>query len=274
VDEARNRALIAWYGANRRPLPWRATTDPWAILVSEVMLQQTQAARVEPVYVGFLARFPSPAAMAAASRAEVIRQWGGLGYQRRALALHAASAEIAARGWPRRAEDLLRLPGVGPYTAAAVACFAFGEPVAAVDVNLRRVLSRWAGAPLSGGELACRAAEALDVSRPSEWNQAVMDLGALLCRPRTPRCGACPVARWCADPTVEVPSTTQPAYPGSRRQARAAVLRHLAGAGPTSVDDLARALGIDPDRVEQACVALAAEGSIRHAGGVAAIDEA
>lgn len=271
--EARNQALIAWYRSNRRPFPWRGTNDPWAILVSEVMLQQTQARRVAPVYREFLARFPDPEALAAASRAEAIAAWGGLGYQRRALALHAAATQIAAEGWPADRDGLAALPGVGPYTSAAVACFALGAAVPAVDVNLRRVLSRWAGTPLRGAVLDHRAAEAVDRAHASDWNQAVMDLGALLCRPERPRCDRCPVAGWCTDPSVEVQAGRQSAYQGSLRQARAAVLRHLASAGPTRLPELVGALGLDRIRVEQACAALAAEGAIHHGEQIVSIAE-
>src|SRR5947199_10535687 len=131
--------VLAWYGRNGRDLPWRHTHDPYAILVSEVMLQQTQVARVVPRYLEWLERWPTVAALAAASTADVLRDWQGLGYNRRALNLQRAAREVAANGWP---DDLTRLPGVGPYTAAAVACFALGRPVLPVDVNVARVLER------------------------------------------------------------------------------------------------------------------------------------
>ena len=142
VSERAGRPLLDWYGRVRRPLPWRATRDPYALLVSEVMLQQTQAARVVPYYETFLARFPDPAALAAAPARDVLAAWSGLGYNRRALALQRAAAVVAERGWP---DDLTELPGVGPYTAAAVAAFAWDAPRAAVDVNARRVIERWDG---------------------------------------------------------------------------------------------------------------------------------
>src|SRR3954447_10003523 len=132
-------ALLAWYERVRRPLPWRATRDPYALLVSEVMLQQTQAMRVVPYYERWLVRFPDAAALAAAPARDVLAVWSGLGYNRRALALQRAAACVSAHGWP---EDLTVLPGVGPYTAAAVASFAWDRQVAAVDTNVRRVLSR------------------------------------------------------------------------------------------------------------------------------------
>jgi A/G-specific adenine glycosylase len=187
-------ALLDWYERARRPLPWRATRDPYAILVSEVMLQQTQAARVVPYYERFLARFPDPPALARAPAAEVLEAWSGLGYNRRALALQRAAAHVAARGWPA---DLRELPGVGPYTAAAVGSFAWDRPVAAVDTNVRRVLTRHDAAERSPRALADRAGELLGSRPAAVFNQATMELGATVCTPRRPRCGACPVAPTC-----------------------------------------------------------------------------
>ncbi|NOY56765.1 MAG: A/G-specific adenine glycosylase, partial [Actinobacteria bacterium] len=198
----RNAALLEWYGHTRRSLPWRQTDDPWRILVSEVMLQQTQASRVTGAYVRFLDRFPDPASAARADAAEILAIWSGLGYNTRALRLREAARSIVAHGWPTTAETLRSLPGVGPYTAAAVACFAFGEQVPAVDTNLRRVLSRWFGRPLDGAELADAADTQLADGSAADWNQAVMDLGATLCRPRRPVCASCPVASWCVGPDV------------------------------------------------------------------------
>src|SRR6266536_1967684 len=168
--------LLAWFAAKGRDLPWRRTRDPYAILVSEVMLQQTQAARVVPRYVAWLERWPTVDALAGASATEVLRAWQGLGYNRRALNLHRAAREIAANGWP---DDLTELPGVGRYTADAVACFAFGRAVLPVDVNVGRVLER------SRMEFGPAAA------------QALMDLGATVCLARVPRCGGCPLAERC-----------------------------------------------------------------------------
>jgi A/G-specific adenine glycosylase len=184
--DALRAALLRWYARARRDLPWRRTTDPYAILVSEVMLQQTQVARVVPRYLEWLERWPTAAALAAASRAEVLAAWVGLGYNRRALALHAAATVVASDGWP---DDLETLPGVGAYTAAAVASFAFGAQVAAVDTNTRRVAER-----LGRGEPAAL----LPAGRAAEWNQAAMELGATVCTARVPRCDECPVAAWCA----------------------------------------------------------------------------
>ncbi len=188
-------ALVAWYDAGHRDLPWRRTTEPWAILVSEVMLQQTQAARVVPYYERFLARFPAPADVADAPPADVLAAWSGLGYNRRALALQRAGAHVAEHGWP---DDLRELPGVGPYTAAAVASFAFGAHAAAVDTNVRRVLDRHAGRGHRPRELADRVTRMLPAGRAAAFNQAMMELGATVCTPRRPGCDRCPVADGCA----------------------------------------------------------------------------
>jgi A/G-specific adenine glycosylase len=204
-------ALLSWYARVARPLPWRATRDPYALLVSEVMLQQTQAPRVVPYYERWMRRFPDVRALAAASVRDVLEAWSGLGYNRRALALRSAAAVVAERGWP---EDLTMLPGVGPYTAAAVGSFAFGRQVAAVDTNVRRVLERRAGTRLTPRELAAGAHALLPAGRAAEFNQAMMELGATVCRPRAPLCDACPVAEGCSGPLAPGPPTP------SRRKAQ------------------------------------------------------
>jgi A/G-specific adenine glycosylase len=191
-------ALLRWYERGHRPLPWRATRDPYALLVSEVMLQQTQAVRVVAHYERWMRRFPTAAALAAAPAAEVLTEWSGLGYNRRALALQRAAAHVAERGWPRDAAGLRALPGVGPYTAAAVASFAWDEPVAAVDTNVRRVLERHDGVRRTPKALAARAGELLPRRRAATFNQAMMELGATVCAPRRPLCDGCPVRRTCA----------------------------------------------------------------------------
>ena len=166
--------LLAWFSRAGRDLPWRHTTDPYAILVSEVMLQQTQVSRVIPRYHAWLERWPTVETLAGASAADVIRAWQGLGYNRRALGLHRAARHVAAHGWP---DDLTELPGVGPYTAAAIGNFAFGRAVLPVDVNVSRVLRR------TRAEFSVATA------------QALMDLGATICLARVPRCGECPRGR-------------------------------------------------------------------------------
>ncbi len=250
---ARNAQLLEWYEATRRDLPWRHITDPYRVLVSEIMLQQTQAARVIPYYERFVAAFPTVDSLAAADLATVMGLWSGLGYNSRAKRLRDAARSIAAHGWP---DDLTELPGVGPYTAAAVACFAHGAQVPAVDTNLRRVISRWEGNALDGEPLARRAAALLDEDA-SAWNQAVMDLGARICRPR-PRCGECPVGRWCADPSIYAPPRRQGPFEGSERQVRGAIIRALVN-GPRHERELATATGFDSARVQRALRSLREE---------------
>jgi A/G-specific adenine glycosylase len=195
-------ALLEWYERVRRPLPWRATRDPYALLVSEVMLQQTQALRVVPYYERWLTRFPSAGVLADAPVREVLSLWSGLGYNRRALALQNAARVVAASGWP---DDLSTLPGVGPYTAAAVGSFAWDQQVAAVDTNVRRVLSRRDGVLHAPSALAARAGALLPEGRAAVFNQAMMELGATVCRPRAPLCGECPVSAGCGGPLPSVP---------------------------------------------------------------------
>jgi A/G-specific adenine glycosylase len=211
--------LLAWFSANGRDLPWRRTTDPYAILVSEVMLQQTQVDRVIPPYERWLARWPTVDALASASPAEVIVEWQGLGYNRRALSLYRAAVAIAERGWPA---DLTELPGVGPYTAAAIRNFAFGEDVVPRDVNVERVERR------TGHNFTGAAA------------QALMDLGATVCVARIPRCGVCPLTGECPSVgTRDEPARKQTRFEGSFRQRRAVELR-LVAARPRSVDEVDR----------------------------------
>lgn len=217
-------ALLAWYERVRRPLPWRATRDPYALLVSEVMLQQTQALRVVAYYERWLARFPDAPSLARAPARDVLAAWSGLGYNRRALALQRAAAVVAARGWP---DDLTELPGVGPYTAAAVGSFAWDRQVAAVDTNVRRVLSRRDGIDHSPRELAERAQALLPPGRAAVFNQAMMELGATVCRPRAPRCGECPVAAGCAGPRQPRPRRPAVRFEDTDRWARGRVLAAL-----------------------------------------------
>jgi A/G-specific adenine glycosylase len=200
--------LLAWFSEKGRDLPWRRTRDPYAILVSEVMLQQTQVERVVPRFERWIERWPTPGELAAASRADVIREWQGLGYNRRAVNLHRAAQEIAEAGWP---DDLTSLPGVGRYTADAVARFAFDRDVLPVDTNVRRVLER------TGADFGSASANAL------------MDLGATVCLARIPRCGVCPLAEGCpARGRRYEPLRKQAPFEGSFRQRRALILRLVA----------------------------------------------
>ena len=211
--------LLVWYAQNGRDLPWRKTRNAYAILVSEVMLQQTQAERVIPRYEDWLRRWPTVEALAAASAGEVIVAWQGLGYNRRALNVHRAARHVAERGWP---DDLTELPGVGPYTAAAVANFAFGRDVLPVDVNVARIQQR--------------TGEQFD----ADCAQALFDLGATICLARVPRCGECPLARGCPSRGRRYePARKQSRFEGSFRQRRARALRAVAaGEQPTDGDAL------------------------------------
>lgn len=255
--DRRNDALLGWYDSHRRALPWRDTGDPYATLVSEAMLQQTQVTRVIDRYVAFVDRWPDPEALAEATNDEVLTAWSGLGYNSRAIRLRDAARRIVDGGWPTTVEGLRDLPGVGPYTAAAIASMAFGEPVAAVDTNLRRILSRWVGEPLAGSELDSVAAQL--VALPAgDWNQALMDLGSDVCRPTTPDCERCPVVDWCADPTVYEPPPRQAAFAGSRRELRGALVRaHLAQA---DLVEAGRELGRSDEEIAAVVVELRTEG--------------
>ena len=200
--------LLGWFAEHGRDLPWRRTRDPYAILVSEVMLQQTQVERVIPRYLAWLERWPTVSALAAASPADVIREWQGLGYNRRGLNLHRAAQRIAADGWP---DDLAELPGVGPYTTAAVGNFALGRDVLPVDTNVRRIQQR------TGHSFSPAA------------GQALMDLGATVCLARIPRCGVCPLAAGCPSRGKRYePVRKQSRFEGSFRQRRAQTLRLVA----------------------------------------------
>ena len=213
--------LLAWYERTKRDLPWRKTRDPYAILVSEIMLQQTQVERVVPRYLAWVERWPTAADLAVASAGEVIRAWQGLGYNRRAIALHRAAKVVAENGWP---DDLTALPGVGPYTAAAVRNFAFREPVLPIDVNVARIQER------TGYEFSPASA------------QALMDLGATVCLARIPRCDVCPLATGCPSRGQRhEPARKQSRFEGSFRQRRAELLR-LVAASPRDAADLDRAV--------------------------------
>jgi A/G-specific adenine glycosylase len=279
-------ALLAWGAAHLRPLPWRATRDPWAVLVSEVMAQQTGVDRVVPAYHAFVSRFPDPAACAVSPAAEVVRLWAGLGYNRRALNLHGAATAIAHRHAGTVPDDLtslLALPGVGPYTARAVLAFAFERPVGVLDTNVGRVLARRSGRPLRHAEAQSLADELAVAAAPGGgqrswlWNQSLMELGGAVCRRRRPDCGACPVAAACAwaasglappdpaDGSAGV-STGQPRFDGSDRQGRGRLVAALR-AGPVAVADVAAVMGWpdDPARADRVTVGVLADGlAVRH----------
>jgi len=217
--------LLAWFGRTARDLPWRNTRDPYAILVSEVMLQQTQVERVVPRYVAWLERWPTVSELAAAAVPDVLREWQGLGYNRRALNLHRAATVIAQRGWPR---DLTDLPGVGDYTAAAIRNFAYGDDVLPVDTNVSRVQDR------TGHAFDARSA------------QALMDLGATVCLARVPRCGICPLAQGCPSRGRRYePLRKQSRFEGSFRQRRALALRSILAGEQPHDDEAVAALARD-----------------------------
>jgi A/G-specific adenine glycosylase len=239
--------LQDWYAREGRDLPWRRTRDPYRILVSEVMLQQTQVARVVPRYEAWIERWPDPAALAAAPVADVLRAWVGLGYNRRALRLHEAAAVVARDGWP---DDLRTLPGVGPYTAAALGAFAFGRDEVALDTNLRRVLERTAGAL------------ALPPGRAVAFNNAVMDLGATICTARRPRCEACPLAcGWTPPPVAPVGGRAPRArFEDTDRYVRGRVVAALAAGDPVPA-------GVGEERLERALSGLERDGLVVRGDG-------
>ncbi len=264
--------LLAWYARHARDLPWRTpSTTPWSVLVSEIMLQQTPVSRVIPAHQAWLARWPGPAALAAEPPGEAIRQWGRLGYPRRALRLHETATILTVRHGgivPADREALLQLPGIGSYTAAAVASFAFGQRHAVLDTNVRRVLARLVtGAPQPVTALSVaetRLAESLlpdEAAVAARWSVAVMELGALVCTAASPQCGACPVAGQCAwlaagRPPEAARRRTQ-RYDGTDRQCRGRLLAVLRDSGaPVSRDDF------DAVRPSQAQLARALDGLV------------
>jgi A/G-specific adenine glycosylase len=240
-------ALLGWYAANKRDLPWRSTRDPYAILVAELMLQQTQVERVIPKWHAWLQHFPTLTDLAQASKADAVRAWQGLGYNLRALRLHAIACQVVAEhggALPGSVEGLLALKGVGRYTAGAVACFAYEQPVAMVDTNIRRVLSRvFRVQPVDVEELA---AQIVPPESAYAWHQALMDLGATLCRARRPLCLACPLVSQCDGPGLQAsPATRSVAeFRGSRRFYRGRLVEALRGVpGGMSMQALALAVG-------------------------------
>ena len=272
-------AILRWYGSHARDLPWRRpSASAWAVLVSEVMLQQTPVARVLPAYESWLARWPTPASLAAASPADAVRQWARLGYPRRALRLHESARIICERHGgdvPESVDDLLALPGVGAYTAAAVVSFAFGQRHAVLDTNVRRVLCRlatgqqWPAPSTTAAELTL--AHSLLPAEPrlaARWSVAVMELGALVCTATRPRCGACPVATGCAWRLAGSPAGAgrrgSQAYQGTDRQCRGrllAVLRDADGPVPAASLD---AVWPDASQRARALASLLADGLADH----------
>jgi A/G-specific adenine glycosylase len=275
-------ALLDWAERTRRDLPWRSTRDPWFVLASELMLQQTQVDRVIPKYLAFIARFPSPQSCAEAPLAEVVRRWQGLGYNRRAVNLHRCAQSLVGEHDGRVPDDLgalLALPGIGPYTARAVLAFAFERDVAVVDTNVARVLARRAGRSLRPREVQDAADRLVPTGAGWTWNQGLLDLGATVCRARGPRCEECPLARGCAwraggrrDPDPAVGSARvsgpQSAFEGSDRQGRGRLVDALR-AGPVPVAELAVVAGWPDDepRARRAADSLVADGLAVDDGG-------
>jgi A/G-specific adenine glycosylase len=260
-----------------RDLPWRRTRDPWAVLVSEVMLQQTGVHRVVPKWQAFLEAFPTPSACAAAALGDVLRRWQGLGYPRRARNLQAAASAMVDRhdgGVPASLDDLLALPGIGPYTARAVLAFAFETDVAVVDTNIARIFARVGGNRLTPSQVQRAADAALEIGESWTWNQALMDLGATVCTARSPQCAVCPIGHLCrwrragnSDPDPAQGSAgvsgRQARFDGSDRQARGRLMKAL-NESPVPVEDAASEMGLadQPERARRLVAALVAEGLV------------
>lgn len=264
--------LLKWAETVDRDLPWRTSRDPWLVLVSEVMSQQTQIERVVPKWLDFVDRFPTPVALAGAPVGDVISLWVGLGYNRRARMLHECASMIVERHGgtvPESLDDLVGLPGIGPYTARAVLAFAFERDVAVVDTNVGRILARLTGQVLTGRSAQELADQMVPDGQGWEWNRAVLDFGASVCTKATPACGSCPLHEHCCwravgdDPAVGSAgvSTPQSKFAGSDRQGRGRLVRALTK-GPLLVDDVADVLGWpdDADRVERVLAGLAKDG--------------
>jgi A/G-specific adenine glycosylase len=283
VPPAARDAILAWYDERGRTLPFRRTNDPYAVLVSELMAQRTQAVRAGEAWIEFMERFPDVRALAAASPADVLRAWQGLGYNRRALNLWRAACRIVDihdGRVPTGLRSLEALPGIGPYTARAIAAIAFGQPVGAVDTNVRRVLGRiavGAASGLTGPELQQLADATVPPDRPADWTHALMDVGATVCRPRRPDCVACPARSWCRlvahDPSgadAIVPTRTRPGargavapFPSTSRWLRGRIVDRLRAAPDGTWTSVDGPIGEhDHAAVVAALTALAGEGLV------------
>ncbi len=272
-------ALLGWGLPRLRDLPWRQTRDPWAILVSELMLQQTQVARVLPKYLSFMSLYPTPAACAAVPSGDVVRAWAGLGYNRRALNLHrAACAVTEAASFPSTLASLLALPGVGPYTARAILAFAFEADVAVVDTNIARVLARLHGRSLAAREVQTLADGLVPEGDGWAWNQVLMELGATTCTARSWACATCPLVAFCAwagragvDPAIGSAGVSggQSRFDGSDRQGRGRLVDALR-AGSIPAVSLAKVMGWpnDKSRAERVVATLLADGLVLLENGV------
>jgi len=259
------RGLLRWYATSGRDLPWRRTRDPYAILVSEVMLQQTQVSRVLPAYASFLKRFPTLRSLARASLGDVLRAWSGLGYNRRARDLHRIARRVPS-GLPEEVEALDALPGVGAYTAGAVACFAYGTRTAFADTNIRRVLGRIVLGRVAAEPEAVAIDSELAPRDARPWHHALMDLGATICVARAPRCDVCPVASRCLSRGTVGTAAAKPrqaAFATSDRRVRGRIIASLR-AGDMTVTSLRRAVG--DARVDRLLKKLAEEGLVERRG--------
>lgn len=282
VTPAAQRALLTWAARALRDLPWRKTRDPWSILVAEVMLQQTQVARVVPRYHELLARFPTPTACAQAPVGDVIEAWAGLGYNRRAVALHRCARACVDQhhgALPTELEPLRALPGVGPYTARALLVFAFERDLGVVDTNVGRVLARLGRRTLSAAQAQATADGAVPRGRGWQWNQALFDLGALICTKRAPACARCPVRRSCAWRRAGAPppdpaggsagvGAGQSRFEGSDRQGRGRLVAALRAQGHVPRGALATTAGWPDDvaRARRVAVGLVDDGLARSDG--------
>ena len=259
------RGLLRWYAAAGRDLPWRRTRDPYAILVSEVMLQQTQVSRVLPAYASFLGRFPTLGALARAPLGDALRQWSGLGYNRRARDLHRI-ARLLPSGLPADVEALDALPGIGAYTAGAVACFAYGTRTAFADTNIRRVLGRIVLGRVATEPEAVAIDSELAPRDARPWHHALMDLGATVCVARAPRCDACPVAPRCLSRGTVGAAAAKPrqaAFATSDRRVRGRIIAALRE-GDMTVPSLRRTVG--DARVDRLVMTLSEEGLVERRG--------
>jgi len=267
--------ILAWYASDHRELPFRRSREPWPTLVAEVMLQQTQAGRIADRFDAFLDRYPTPQAMAAASPARVLADWSGLGYNRRALNLHAAAGRITADGWPTTVAGLEALPGIGAYSARAIASIALGQPVGAVDTNVRRwLVRRFAAVPHGRAGLQALAdglATAANSPSPVEtatWTHATMEFGARICTARNPHCGDCPVSRGCPSranpPHVAVPR--QSASTASTRAARGALLRALTAAPDHRISERSARQAVNGSDYRSLTDALERDGLVHRSG--------
>jgi A/G-specific adenine glycosylase len=262
--DAVRRAVLRWARKLDRPLPWRGERDPYRVLVSEVMLQQTQASRIVDAYPRFLARFPTVESLAEADPADVLRAWGNLGYNRRAVNLHRAATAIVERGsFPRTIEDLESLPGVGSYTACAVASFAFHIDTSIVEANVRRIYSRL----VPDFDPSVVAGVLVPRGRSAAWNQALMDLGADVCRPRNPRCEVCPLQKHCAWSrgvrAHQAARVAVPPFETTSRYARGRVVAELRKRHrPATIAVLRRATGLTGVRLQSALEGLERDGIV------------